>query len=345
MNFKKLALGAMAGLMLFTAGCGGDSQGTKDSAQSLKGKKLVMYVSFHEDTAKGLAEAFKAKTGADVSFIRLPTGEAVARMTAEKASPKADVWLGGTSDAHEKMKADGVTEAYHSSNDKLIPDAYNDKDHVWHGLYLETLAIGYNEARFEKEFAPKGIKPPTTLEDLLNPAFKGEIITPDPSKSGTGYTFLSSILQSMGEEKGWEYLKAFKGQVAQFTPSGFTPAQKTGVGEFLITVNFVADQNLVSNKGQKLHSTIYDKAGWSVVAISKIKNQANDAVTKAFIDFCLTKEAGEIISKTTNAIAANPEVPAPAGQKPLKELPLFKEYDFSAAGANKKAFTDKFNSL
>ena len=55
----------------------------------------------HEDTAKALAEDFKKKTGADVSFIRLPTGEAVARLTAEKASPKADVWLGGTSDAHE----------------------------------------------------------------------------------------------------------------------------------------------------------------------------------------------------------------------------------------------------
>ncbi len=348
MKFKALAAAVMAGMVLLATGCGGgggEKKANTDATQSLKGKKLIMYVSFHEDTAKGLAELFKKKTGAEVSFIRLPTGEAVARMTAEKASPKADVWLGGTSDAHAKMKADGITEAYASKNDKLIPAEYRDKDNYWHGLYLETLAIGVNDARFKKEFEPKGIKSPTTLEELLNPAFKGEIITPDPRKSGTGFTFLSSVLQSMGDEKGWDYLKKFKGQVAQFTPSGFTPAQKCGAGEYLITVNFVADQTLVSNKGQKINSVIYKNAGWSVVPVSKMKNKANDEVAKAFIDFCLTKEAEEIISKTTNAIACNPEVAAPAGQKPLKELPLFATYDFIKAGAEKQQMCDKFFSL
>ena len=346
MKFSKKALAAtaMLGLMAFAAGCGGGDKKADDkkaAGQSLKVKKLVMYVSFHEDTTKGLIAAFNKKTGAEASFIRLPTGEAIARMTAEKGNPKADVWLGGTSDGHAKMKADGITMAYASKNANMIPAEYRDKDNYWHGLYLETLAIGYNEARFKKEFAPKGIKAPTTLEDLINPAFKGEIITPDPRKSGTGFTFLSSIEQSMGP-KAWDYLAKFKANVAQFTPSGYTPAQKCAAGEYLITVNFVADQTLASNKGQKIISTIYPNAGWSVVPISKMNNKANDEVAKAFIDFCLTKEAGEIISKTTNAIACNPEVPAPAGQKPLKELNLFKAYDFAKAGSMKKELTDKF---
>ena len=266
MKWKTLCATALAGMMLLAAGCGGGDKKAADpkaapAAQDLKGKKLVMYVSFHEDTAKALAEGFKKATGAEVAFIRLPTGEAVARMTAEKDSPKADVWLGGTSDAHALMKSKGITEAYESKNAKAIPEAYRDKGNGWYGLYLETLSIGYNEARFKKEFEPKGVKPPVTLEDLLKPEFKGEIITPDPRKSGTGFTFLSSVLQQMGEQKGYEYLKKFKAQVAQFTPSGFTPAQKAGAGEYLITVNFLADQNLISLKGQKLVSTVYPNAG------------------------------------------------------------------------------------
>ena len=348
MKWKTLCAAALAGVMLLAAGCGGGDKKAADSkaaAQNLKGKKLVMYVSFHEDTAKALAEGFKKATGAEVAFIRLPTGEAVARMTAEKDSPKADVWLGGTSDAHALMKAKGITEAYESKNAKAIPEAYRDKGNGWYGLYLETLSIGYNEARFKKEFEPKGIKPPTTLEDLLKPEFKGEIITPDPRKSGTGFTFLSSVLQQMGEQKGYEFLKKFKGQVAQFTPSGFTPAQKAGAGEYLITVNFLSDQNLISLKGQKLVSTVYPNAGWSVVAISKMKNKANEDVAKAFIDYCLTKEAGEMISKTTHAIACHPDVAPPAGNKPMKELPLFKAYDFEKAGAAKQQMTDKFFGL
>ena len=351
MNWKALAACTLAGMALVVTGCGGGSGGSsaaKSAASSaaaaanLKGKKLVMYVSFHEDTAKELAELFKKQTGADVSFIRLPTGEALARITAEKDAPKADVWLGGTADAHAKAKTDGLTEAYKAKNAAEIPAEYQDKDGFWYGTYLETLAIGYNEKRFKEEFEPKGVKAPEQLADLLKPEFKGEIIMPDPRKSGTGLTFIESVLQSQGQEKGWEYLKALKGQVAQFTPSGFTPGQKASAGEFFITVNFVSDQMNVSKKGGKLHSTIYENAGWSVVPVSKIKNKANDDVAKAFIEFVLTKEAGEIISRTTSALACNPKVAPPEGQKPLKELKLFAKFDMEKAGQDKQKDCDKF---
>ena len=83
------------------------------------------------------------------------------------------------------------------------------------------------------------MEPPSTLQDLLNPAFKGEIIIPDPSTSGTGYTFLSSLLQLIDEKKGWEFIEAINGQVGQYTASGYTAAEKTGLGEYLICVNFV----------------------------------------------------------------------------------------------------------
>ena len=346
MNWKALAACTLAGMALVTAGCGGGQSGDKAApaaeGQNLKGKKLVMYVSFHEDTAKELADLFKKKTGADVSFIRLPTGEALARITAEKDAPKADIWLGGTADAHAKAAADGLLEAYKSPNAKMILPEYQDKDGYWYGTYLEVLSIGYNEKRFEEEFKSKGVKAPETLEDLLKPEFKGEIIMPDPRKSGTGNTFISSVLQQMGEEKGWAYLKALKPQIAQFTPSGFTPGQKAGAGEYLICLNFISDQNLVSAKGQKLHSTIYDQAGWTTCPVGKIKNHANDEVAKAFIDFVLTKEAGEILVKTTNGVACNPDVAPPKGMKPLKELPLFKTYDLIKAGTDKQKNCDTF---
>ena len=349
MKLKKIAALLLAGAaMLGAVGCGGsggDKPAAADSKQSLKGKELVMYVSFHEDTAKDLARLFKEKTGCEVKFIRLPTGEAMARLMAEKDAPKADIWLGGTADAHALAKAQGITEKYVSPNDNMVPDQYRDKDGFWKGVYLETLSIGVNTARFEKEFAPKGIAMPTKLEDLLNPAFKGEIIMPDPAKSGTGYTFLSSVLQSMGDEQGWKFLKELKGNVAQLTPSGFTPAQKVGAGEFLITVNFLSDQTLINNKGQKLNRTVYTNAGWSMCAVSKLKTTAHDDAAKAFIDFMLTKEAGDSMAKTANAIACNPDSTVPQGSKPLKELPLFANYDFAKAGDVKTELCEKFANL
>ena len=352
MKMKKLAAMLLAGACaLSVVGCGGGDKAAEKPAdnkkqeQSLKGKELVMYVSFHEDTAKELSALFEKQTGCKVKFIRLPTGEAVARLVAEKASPKADVWLGGTVDAHEKMKAEGITTPYKSKVDSKLPDAYRDKDGFWKGTYIETLSIGVNEARFEKEFKSKGVAMPTQLADLLNPAFKGEIIMPDPAKSGTGSTFLSSVLQSMGDEKGWEFVKSLKGQVAQFTPSGFTPAQKAGAGEFLITVNFLSDQTKVSNSGQKLNRSVYKDAGWTLCGVSKLKGAAHDAEANAFIDFMMSKEAGDIMVKTTYGIACNPESKVPEGLKKLSELPLFKAYDFAKAGKTKDADVAKFKGL
>lgn len=347
MRFKKMAAAVLSGACLLSAlGCGGGGDKPKeDGKASLKGKELVMYVSFHEDTAKELSRQFEEKTGCKVKFIRLPTGEAVARLIAEKDAPKADLWLGGTIDAHEKMKAEGITTPYKSPEEKNLPEKYVDQDGYWKGTYLETLAIGVNEQRFEKEFKAKGIPMPEKLEDLLNPAFKGEIIMPDPAKSGTGSTFLTAIVQNMGEENGLAYLKELKGNVAQLTPSGFTPAQKCGAGEFLITVNFLSDQMNVSNRGQKIHSTVYPDAGWTFCGISKLKGAAHDAEANAFIDYMMSKEAGDIMVKTTNGIACNPQSAAPAGAKPLSELPLYQGYDFAKAGKEKDALTAKFAAL
>ena len=340
MKFKSILALLLTVIMLALAGCGGGGDKKadapkKDGAPDLKGKKLVMYVSFHEDTAKGLAKLFKEKTGADVSFIRLPTGEATARLVAEKDNPKADIWVGGPSDAHELMKSKGVTEKYESPNLKMIAQDFRDKDAFWSGVYIEALAIGVNQERFDKEFKGK-VAMPTKLE---------EIITPDPRRSGTGYTFVASLVQAMGKEKAMDYLKKFNAQVAQFTPSGFTPAQKAGAGEYLICVNFLEDQTLISSKGQKLNSTVYDNAGWTVCAMSKIKNKANDEVAKAFFDFVLTKEAGEIVTQTTSAISCNGEVKPPAGVPLLKDMPLNKNFNSKQAGADKKALLEEYGKL
>lgn len=60
------------------------------------------------------------------------------------------------------------------------------------------------------------------------------------------------------------------------------------------------------------------------------------------MDYCLTKEAGEILVRTTNGVACNPDVAPPEGQKPLSELPLFKEYNMEKAGEDKQMNCDKF---
>lgn len=353
MNFKKIMSTAIAGVMTMglLVGCGSSSTSTtsagagKDGYPDLKGKKLSVYVSFHDDMAKRLIDMFQEKTGCDVSYIRMPTGESFTRITAEKDDPKADIIIGGTADAQELMKQKKLITKYESKNEKDIPKEFSDKDGTWKGLYLEVLSIGVNSERFKKEFEPKGIKMPKTLEDLTNPAFKGEIIMPDPNTSGTGLTFVASVLKAMGKEKGMEYLKKLKPNIAQLTKSGFTPAQKVGAGEFLITVNFVSDQLIIKNSGFPMETEVYDKAGWTIVPVGKIANCKNSEAADAFIDFTLSKEAGDALVELSNAPSVRSDVNAPKGGKKLSELPINKEYNFLDIVNSKDELLKLFNSI
>jgi thiamine transport system substrate-binding protein len=54
------------------------------------------------------------------------------------------------------------------------------------------------------------IEPPTSLDDLLSPRFKGAIALEDPRTSTPGLQFLFWVLDEKGVDKGFEYLKNLK---------------------------------------------------------------------------------------------------------------------------------------
>ena len=62
-----------------------------------------------------------------------------------------------------------------------------------------------------------------------------------PSTSGTSYTALSTVLQLMGEEEGWDYLNDYAAQMLQFTKSGSAPAKFVGAGEAAVGIVFSHD--------------------------------------------------------------------------------------------------------
>src|SRR5260370_29242388 len=68
----------------------------------------------------------------------------------------------------------------------------------------------------------KGLKAPTSWNDLLDPAFKGQIQTADARTSGTALTRILSIYYAFGkdEEKAIDYQKKLHKNVQVYTKSG-----------------------------------------------------------------------------------------------------------------------------
>ena len=82
---------------------------------------LTLYGSAEPRSIEALATGFEQATGIKVNWIRMSSGETLARLRAEKENPQADVWWGGTIDPHSIAALEGLTESY-------CPSVYDEMD-------------------------------------------------------------------------------------------------------------------------------------------------------------------------------------------------------------------------
>src|SRR5215203_3405690 len=198
--------------------------------------ELVMYCGVQEEWCRAMTTAFERETGIKVSMTRKSAGEVYAQVKAEAANPRADIWWGGTGDPHMQAAEEGLTEEYKSPK---LSELHDWAVRQWEqskgrtvGIYSGALGFGYNV----KEIAGKKLAEPKCWADLLDPKLKAEVQVADPNASGTAYTLLATIIQLMGEEKGFDYLKKLHRNVNQYTKSGAAPAKATALGETAVGI-------------------------------------------------------------------------------------------------------------
>ena len=190
--------------------------------------ELTVYCSALIDWCQLMSNEFQKKTGIKVTMTQKGSGETFAQIRAEASNPKGDVWWGGTGDPHLQMAELGLSEEYRSPTlAKLHPWARQQAEQSKYrtvGIYAGLLGFAYNTELIAKK---KGAAAPQCWKDLLKPEFKDEIQISNPSSSGTAYTAIATLVQLMGEDPAFAYLKQLHGSVNQYTRSGPAPARNT----------------------------------------------------------------------------------------------------------------------
>ena len=74
----------------------------------------------------------------------------------------------------------------------------------------------------------------------------------DPNSSGTAYNLLATVVQLMGEDKGFDYLKALHKNVSQYTKSGAAPAKAASLGETAVGIVFIHDAVVFAVQGDPI---------------------------------------------------------------------------------------------
>lgn len=304
--------------------------------------QLLVYAIIQEQDAQLLTDLFREETGVDVDFIRSSGGEIVSRVIAEGDSPRADIVLGGASNLHISMAADGVLAPYRSPAADYLTEGSYDPDGYWTGFYLTALGIGINEERFSQAFGDKPI--PATWEDLLDPDYSGEIVLTDPVASSTAYLFVQTQLQRLGWDDGWEYLTGLAPLVGHFPTSGAAPPRMVGTGEYTLGVAFVHSLSRHIAEGFPITLVVPPGTGGDVGSVSVIEGGPNPENAQRFVDFIMSVEAQQAFTEQSMTTPLNPGVELPEGVVPRDEIDMI-DYDPELAGEQRDEVLTTWSDL
>jgi iron(III) transport system substrate-binding protein len=306
-------------------------------------KELNLLCTPQEEWCQGMKQEFEAKYGITVNYVRMSSGESLARVRAEKDNPQFDIWWGGPIDSFVAAKEEGLLEAYDSPNYKNLLDQtkYKDPENYWVGIYVGSLGFCTNKDWLADN---PGVEPPKSWDDLLKPEFRGQVMVAHPSTSGTSYTALATVLQLRGEEQGWEYARQYAGQVLQFTKSGAAPAKFVGQGEAAVCIVFSHDiVHEIEDNGLPLELTFPEEGtGYEIGGMGILKGAKNMDAAKKWFDWALTAEA-QALGPKYKAYQAPTVKGVELSHPELLQVNLI-DYDFQWAGNHKKEFVDKFTN-
>lgn len=343
MRLKSLAAFAVV-MPLALTGCVVDNnQAAPASAGASASGSITVACGAMEDVCKAWTDAFTKKTGIKASFVRLSSGETVARLAAAKAAPEFDVWHGGPADGYGAAAKQDLIEKYVSPTAAEIPDKYKDPNGYWAGVYVGALGFCSNQ----KILAEKGVEVPKSWDALLDPKLKGQVSTAHPSTSGTAFTTLwTQVVLRGGEDQAIEWMKKMHSNVLQYTKSGTAPGQVAGRGEVAVGLVFSHDCVLYKEQGMKdlVVSFPAEGTGYEVGGVAVVKGSKNLAAAKAYVDWALTAEAQEV-GPTVGSyqVHTNPKAKTDDRMVKLDQLKLI-DYDFDKAAAAKKALTARFDA-
>jgi iron(III) transport system substrate-binding protein len=304
--------------------------GASASAQS-----LTLYCSADEAWCQQIKTGFEAKTGITVDMTRKSSGETYAQVRAEASNPKGDVWWGGTGDPHLQAAEEDLTEAYESPvraelHDWAIGQAEAASNKTI-GVYSGALGFGYNKDLLAKN----GLPEPKCWADLIKPEFKGQVQIANPNSSGTAYTMLATMVQLMGEDAGFEYMKSLHKNVNQYTKSGSAPIKAAGLGETTVGIVFMHDAVAQTAAGFPIVTVApCEGTGYEIGSMSLIKGARNPDQAKQFYDWALSAEMQDKAKDVKSYQLPSNKNATPSPLSPdLSTIKLI-DYDFKKYGSS-----------
>lgn len=297
-------------------------------ATSAGARELVIY-NASDSVNTPLVEAFRRlHPDIRVNVVSGSTGPIAERAIAERQRPQADVVHLVNNLALEQLKTAGVFEPYRP-NGAGIGEQFREPDDFYVMHFATTMCMLVNTHRLAERRLPM----PVAWEDLIRPAYRGEIAMPSPLRSGTGVAILTTFVDAFG----WNFVENLHGNVRQYSDGGSGGAQMAATGEVAIGLTFDTTCHAMKSAGRPVEIvqgriTPNVMEGGGLVAGAR-----NPVEAKLFLDFMAGEAAARVLSGLVGATA----VPG-HGLVDLNQISLWQMRRPLDLGAFRRTFAERF---
>ena len=296
--------------------------------------ELTIYTPAPKEVVNLIVPMFEKETGATVYVVEAGTGQLFNRLKAEAENPQADVILTGGIDSAGSF-VEYLDDYISKENKNLIIQS---DDHPWYNaLFLNPMGIIYN-----KNLVSAGEV--SGWMDLTNAKWKGQVLMPDPRKSGSAFGELIIFLHAFGREgAAWDFIGKLHNNLTITTSSSHT-YKFTASGEYPLGLTHERNAYKYAASGEPV-GFVYPEEGTAVRpdGLYLVKGAPNAPLAKKFIDFMLSKEVMESLRDLGYRVNRK-DVAPPEGFVDISEIKQC-DYDPVWASQNREELLARWTEL
>jgi thiamine transport system substrate-binding protein len=184
------------------AGCGSTTDATRASLPTtpptLSSNEVVLLTHDSFAVSKDVIADFTRRTGVKVTIVQAgDAGEVVNKAILAKGNPQGDVLFGLDTTFLGRARAAGILSPHRAAGLDQVDPALVPEGGIATPVDRGDVCVNLDEDYFADR--PR----PTSLDDLIDPRFKGLTVVQNPATSSPGLSFLLATIATQGEE-GWQ---------------------------------------------------------------------------------------------------------------------------------------------
>src|SRR5262245_8931444 len=260
-------------------------------AAKKEGGKVVAYGSLQDEILEPSRKAFESKTGISLEYWRASATKVMDRAVNEfrAGKPLFDVLFLPSNEARFLLR-DGMIVKYLPPAAKDFPkDAIDPEIGLIHRRAV--IGVAYNSNLIQLADVPK------SLEELVQPKYRGKIAMPDPTQHSTTAQWLASLYKILGKDKSDKFIRDLAAMKPILLESLSPTAERVSTGETPIGITQLNSVFLYSQNGAPVDYARLGKFRGDQNLLVLGGKAPRPNAGKAFMDYYHSDESLKIIAK------------------------------------------------